>query len=52
MQKHEGALVLVTDHPGTVKTLQITGLDLLMPVRRTLGEALVEAEHSVSRGAA
>jgi anti-sigma B factor antagonist len=45
----DGALVLVTDRPGTVKALTITGLDRLIPLRRTLGEALVEAEHGARR---
>jgi anti-sigma B factor antagonist len=45
----DGALVLVTDRPSTVKALTITGLDRLIPLRRTLGEALVEAEHGARR---
>jgi anti-sigma B factor antagonist len=45
----DGALVLVTDRPSTIKALTITGLDRLIPLRRTLGEALVEAEHSARR---
>src|SRR3954454_23432420 len=44
-----GVLVLVTDSPSTSKVLRITGADRVIDVRRTLGEALVEAEHALRK---
>jgi anti-sigma B factor antagonist len=45
LRKASGELVVATDSPHTRKVLEITGLDRMVAVRRTLGEALVEAEH-------
>jgi anti-anti-sigma factor len=52
LEENGSQLALVADDPSLLRTLQLTGLDRLVPIERTLGQALAHLDAAETAPAA